>query len=147
MHFRAADSGDLDALVELVKAFYEEEHIAFDRAGTTDALGELFSNPELGEVSFIEVAGVTIGYAIVTFGFILEFGGRQLILDEFYVRPAFRGQGFGREALQRIESVARARGFKVLRLEVTRANQQAIALYEKAGFERHDRFTMTKVLG
>ena len=55
-------------------------------------------------------------------------------VKRMYVRPAFRGQGFGRAILDRLADGARERGVSVLRLETGIHQVEAIGLYERAGF-------------
>ncbi|MDQ5822655.1 MAG: GNAT family N-acetyltransferase [Chloroflexota bacterium] len=69
-------------------------------------------------------------------------GGIKLFDTEFgeikrmYVRPQFRGLGFGKLMLQHLSDYALARGVKLLRLETGIHQHEAIALYERMGFER-----------
>jgi len=69
-------------------------------------------------------------------------GGVQLFgtdygeLKRMYVRPHFRGLGFGKLLLNYLESYARTKGVKTLRLETGIYQAEAIALYERAGFRR-----------
>jgi ribosomal protein S18 acetylase RimI-like enzyme len=53
-----------------------------------------------------------------------------------YVRPAFRGRGYGRLMLDHLANFARSRGVGLLRLETGIHQAAAIALYERAGFRR-----------
>ena len=55
-------------------------------------------------------------------------------VKRMYVRPAFRGAGFGRAILERLGERARERGVTLLRLETGIHQVEAIALYEQAGF-------------
>jgi ribosomal protein S18 acetylase RimI-like enzyme len=100
----------------------------------------------LGKLWHIELEGQPIGYLLLTSGFILEFGGRQYILDELYVRPNFRRRGFGTRAIQFAESVCREDGIRVLRLEVDQTSTRTISLYRKVGFRLQHRHTMTRLL-
>ena len=69
-------------------------------------------------------------------------GGLQLFGDEYaelkrmYVRPRFRGLGMGRSMLAHLEEHARRKGVALLRLETGIYQSEAIALYERFGFER-----------
>jgi ribosomal protein S18 acetylase RimI-like enzyme len=60
-----------------------------------------------------------------------EFGE----LKRMYVRPEFRGAGFGRLLIERLAAHAREHGFPVLRLETGTLQTEAIRLYERAGFQ------------
>jgi putative acetyltransferase len=69
-------------------------------------------------------------------------GGVQLVgrdygeLKRMYVRPQFRGLGFGRLMLDHLADCARSHGVSVLRLETGIHQAAAIALYERAGFRQ-----------
>jgi putative acetyltransferase len=57
-------------------------------------------------------------------------------LKRMYVRPAFRGRGFGRLILDHLAQFARDQGITLLRLETGIHQTAAIRLYEQAGFRR-----------
>ena len=57
-------------------------------------------------------------------------------LDNLAVTAQRRGQGAGRMLLQNVLEDARNKGVKRFFLEVRKSNEQAIKLYEKAGFTR-----------
>jgi putative acetyltransferase len=69
-------------------------------------------------------------------------GGIQLVgtaygeLKRMYVRPPFRGLGFGELLLNHLTDYARARGVGLLRLETGIYQTAAIRLYERMGFQR-----------
>jgi GNAT superfamily N-acetyltransferase len=69
-------------------------------------------------------------------GGIQLFGTEYGELKRMYVRPAFRGQGYGKLLLDRLSDHARARGVSVLRLETGIHQAAAIRLYEGAGYQR-----------
>jgi ribosomal protein S18 acetylase RimI-like enzyme len=143
---RTATREQVDLLEVFVEEFYREERIPFEARTTREALATLIGKPELGSVWLIEIGPAPAGYFVLTLGFILEFGGAHAVLDELYLRPAFRGQGHGRAALKKVEEICRALPVVALRLEVEHANQRAEALYRAMGFTAHERRTMTKRL-
>ena len=53
-----------------------------------------------------------------------------------YVRPQFRGLGFGKLLLNHLAAYARGRGVGLLRLETGIHQKEAIGLYEGVGFQR-----------
>ena len=57
-------------------------------------------------------------------------------IKRMYVRPAYRGRGYGRVILMQLEVTARATGVKVLRLETGTAQPEALGLYERCGYYR-----------
>ncbi len=144
--FRTADASHVAILLHMMAEFYSEEQIHFDVDGSRDAVTELMADPSLGCIWLLECDGKIAGYMVGIIGFILEFGGRQLVLDELYIAPSFQRRGLGSAALTFLEEESRRMGARVLRLEVARSNTGALALYRKHGFDLHDRQTMSKHL-
>src|SRR5579862_4050134 len=71
----------------------------------------------------------------------LKFHGRGPVeVKRMWVAAEVRGLGVGRRLLGGIERCAREAGVKVLRLETNRALNEAIALYQGAGFVEVDAF-------
>lgn len=142
--FKPADVADADLLVEMMRAFYEFDHIPFDEPDGRAALMQLISDDRLGRVYLIRSGGEVIGYFVLTFGFSLEFKGRDAFVDELFLRETSRGRGIGRRALAFAEEHCRDAGVRAMHLEVERANINAQGLYRRAGFKDHDRYLMTK---
>jgi len=69
-------------------------------------------------------------------GGIQLFGTAYGELKRMYVRPRFRGLGFGKLLLKHLEDYARTHGVGLLRLETGIHQAQAIGLYERMGFRR-----------
>ena len=134
------------ALVEWMRDFYAHEGIPFDPAVSEPALRELLARPELGRVLEIVADGTPVGYAVLAFGFSLEFGGRSAFLDELYVEPAARGRGIGAIALGLLRETSRELGARSLALEVSLENAGAERLYSREGFASNGRQLMTRRL-
>ncbi|MCC6796959.1 MAG: GNAT family N-acetyltransferase [Candidatus Hydrogenedentes bacterium] len=133
-----------DSVLGLMRHLYEHDDIVFDAAAARDALFNLVNKPERGIVWLMKDGDVPVGYAVVTFGYSLEFRGVDAFLDELYISASHRGQGLGRRAIELAEEHCRARGVQSLHLEVERSNTDAQAVYRKLGFHDHDRYLLTK---
>jgi len=57
-------------------------------------------------------------------------------IKRMFVLPAHRGCGYGRMILDQLGDAARAAGVSLLRLETGIYQPEAIALYERCGFQR-----------
>jgi GNAT superfamily N-acetyltransferase len=64
------------------------------------------------------------------------FGTAYGEVKRMYVRPQFRGMGFGKLLLNHLADYAQANGVRLLRLETGIYQREAIALYERMGFRR-----------
>src|SRR5262249_39006439 len=69
-------------------------------------------------------------------GGIQLFGTAYGEIKRMYVRPQFRGLGFGKLLLNHLADYARAHGVGLLRLETGIHQAAAISLYERMGFLR-----------
>jgi ribosomal protein S18 acetylase RimI-like enzyme len=120
--------------------------IPFDEGEVRRPLKKFLAHPELGRVWLIQDQEKTIGYVILTLSFSLEYRGVDAFIDELYIEPHWRCMGFGRQAMQHVESQARALGVNALHLEIDRGNDAANELYRRTGYADQGRHLMTKWL-
>jgi ribosomal protein S18 acetylase RimI-like enzyme len=142
---RLGTSADLDDLLPRTRALNEHEGIDLSDARLRAALCQLLTSPELGGVWVIVRDGQTIGYAIVTYGFDLEFDGRDAHLTELWIDPSHRGGGAAAGALELLMTELVARGVNAVHLQV-RLDNPALRLYERKGFVLSSRRVMTRRL-
>jgi GNAT superfamily N-acetyltransferase len=139
VQIRRATVGDRDELYQLIERFYRIDNHEFEPARIESALIPLLRNDEHGQVWLIterseeEVIG---GYAVVTWSWSLESGGRDCILDELYVDR--RGGGHGGMLLQRAIEEARRAGASAMFLETEAPNDGARRFYGRHGFAAED---------
>jgi len=143
---RQASEADLPRLVPMMEDFNRLEAMAWTFEKGERALRSLLQEQQLGFVGLAEADERTAGYFVLTFGFDLEWDGRDAFLTEFYLLPDFRGRGLGRLLLEAAEATARARGTRALHLMVRPENSRALSLYQRAGFEEPPRRLLTKPL-
>ena len=144
--FKIATHSDLNTLVELMQEFYQLDSIdlVFDEWIARNALETLLQNSHLGYVWLIQLDNLLIGYVVLTFGYSLEYRGRDSIIDELYIREDYRGQGIGTKTLEFLRETCASLGIQALHLEVGRDNSKAQLFYRRMGFEDHDRYLMTQ---
>jgi len=144
--FRRATVANVAALLPLMQDFCSFERIAFDVPTRTALLERLISDERLGRLVLILHEERLAGYFVLGFGFSIEFGGRDALLDELYVVPEFRGVGLGTAALEHAFTLCRDAGISCLHLEADNFNERAHQLYLREGFKDHERHLMTKWL-
>jgi ribosomal protein S18 acetylase RimI-like enzyme len=84
---------------------------------------------EVGELRQVEVDGLVVGYAWI------ELRERMLHVHALLLEPEYRGVGLGARVLAELEREFDDRADDV-ELGALPDNEQALALYEKAGFEQ-----------
>ena len=142
--FRLAADTDIDTLIPMMREFYAIDAYPFDEGAARTALEGLLRDPALGRVWLIHDGAEAIGYVVLTFGYSLEFHGRDAFVDELFVQPSHRGRGVGTRAMRLVEEACRDLGAHALHLEVERANTVAQRLYRTFGFQDHARYLMTR---
>lgn len=164
IELRLVEPGELEGLLDMMQEFNQLEDIPWSRKEATPAVKRLLASPELGLIAYIvekaaaqdatprevgrEAAprDVVCGYLVLTWGFDLEWNGRDAFLTELYLLPRARGRGLGRKALPLIEQLAREHGAHALHLMVRPDNLAAVQLYRGAGYSTPPRTFMTKEL-
>ena len=145
-NFRQATLADIATVLPLMREFYAFEGIAYDEQRAKRLLTQLMDEPRNGRLTLIDDEGRVVGYMIVGFGFSVEFGGRDALLDELFIRPEFRGGGLGSQAIAFAISLCKDEGIEALHLEADHFNTRAHDLYLRLGFKDHKRHLMTKWL-
>jgi GNAT superfamily N-acetyltransferase len=142
---RRADPADLDALLVLVAEFCAIDGHEFAAGRVRSALRPLLADERLGQVWVMADDGGGLGgYAVVTWGWSLEAGGREALLDELYVRE--RNQGAGALLLDVAAVGSRAAGASRLFLETESANVAVRRFYARHGFAAEDSVWMQRLL-
>jgi len=142
---RLATPDDLDTVFARTRALNAHEGIVLTDDVLASALERLLRDPCLGGVWLVLRDGVAIGYAIVTFGYDLEFGGHDAYLTELWIDEDARGTGAGAAALELLPDELRTRGVRALHLQV-RPDNPAMRLYARSGFVASPRTIMTRRL-
>ena len=140
LRMRRAGFADKPLLMQLIAAFCEADGHAFDRASLERALPPLLADDAFGVVWLLDAP--VLGYAVVTWSYSLESGGREALLDEIYL--ARQGQGIGGEFLQAIISDLREREIQRFFLETELHNERVRGFYARHGFEADDSVWMSR---
>jgi ribosomal protein S18 acetylase RimI-like enzyme len=143
---RRATLADVAVLLPRTRALNAHEGIAIADTELEAALRRLLADHTLGAVWLVERDNEQVGYAIVTFGYDLEFGGRDAYLTELWIDPPARGAGAGTSALALLDGELRHEQVRALHLQV-RPENPALLLYERVGFVRSPRLVLTRRIG
>lgn len=144
MQIRLAGPADLDRLLEMHARFCAADAHEFDAEAARNALGPLLVDDRIGLV-WLAAGDARRGYAIVTWGWSVESGGRDALLDEIYAEPP--GRGIGAALIEAIlaELEARASVSRIF-LETEERNERARRLYRRLGFEVEPSVWMSREL-
>lgn len=133
--FIPAMPGDAESLLGLMREYYAYDSLAFDPGRARAALLELLRNSQYGRAWLVVLPGNELaGYIVLTFGYSLEYHGRDAFVDEFYLREPCRRRGIGSATLAFAVQYCARHDIRALYLAVERHNAAARAFYETQGF-------------
>jgi GNAT superfamily N-acetyltransferase len=130
--FRLATPDDVESVTALVAEFCEIDDHEFDADRVQRALRPLLAGDAFGVVWLVVDGNAPVGYAVVTWGYAIESGGRDALLDEIYVRD--RERGAGGELLETLLADCRRRGMSRMFLETESHNERVRGFYARHGF-------------
>jgi len=146
---RPATEADLDTIIELIHALaeYEREPEAV-RLVPGELRRHLFGPRPYAEVILAETGeGASAGFALFFHNFSTWEGKRGIYLEDLFVRPEFRGQGYGKALLAELARLAVERGCARLDWAVLDWNEPSIQFYRALGAAPMDEWTPYRLSG
>jgi GNAT superfamily N-acetyltransferase len=143
---RRAKPTDRDLLIALIREFCEIDQHPFELDRIQRAIEPLLVDDAHGQIWLVmsDPPADPDGYGVITWGYSLESGGREALVDELYVRH--RGAGVGTAALPAMIDAARAGGASRVFLETEAHNTRVRAFYARLGFRTEESVWMSKDL-
>ncbi len=140
--FKPLEIADIEIITQMMQDFYAIDNYPMDVEVAKTLFQEFISNEHHGKSWIIYSKNEIVGYIILTFIFSFEYGGKIAFVDELFIKETARGKGFGKEAIQFIQSEVSKLSLKLLYLEVEPHNENAQKLYLAHDFELHNRKLM-----
>ena len=149
MPLRRATNDDLDTIIELIHGLAEYERepeaVKLDR---DEFARHLFGPRPYAEVILAETdEGESAGFALFFHNFSTWTGKPGIYLEDLFVRPRFRGHGYGRALLVELARLAVERGCARLEWSVLDWNEPSIAFYRALGAVPMDEWTVYRLSG
>lgn len=149
MPIRAAREDDLDLLLDLIMelADYEQaadqvkvtrEHLAAALFGERRAVFAVVAETEQSE---------PVGFALYFLNFSTWEGVHGIYLEDLFVRPSHRGQGFGTALMKHLAQLAVDRGYARFEWWVLNWNTPAIEVYTALGARPMSEWTPYRLTG
>ena len=129
---RPAREEDAPVILFLIKELAEYERLSHEVVATeNDLRNTLFGERPFAETLIGEYEGTPISFALFFHNFSTFIGKPGIYLEDLYVRPAYRGKGFGSKMLAYIAALAKERNCGRFEWSVLNWNTPAIRTYEK----------------
>ena len=143
---RSAQVEDVPVILELIRDLATYERAPNDVTATEEQLVDvLFGERSAAEVLLAFEGGSPVGFAVYFYNFSTWLARPGLYLEDLFVKPEKRGNGYGRALLVELAKIARDRGCGRMEWAVLDWNQPAIKFYRALGAKPMDEWTVFRL--
>ncbi len=149
LNIRSATHNDVPIILEFIKALAEYEKLTHEVVATEESLRTtLFGEKTFAEVVIgYDASGVPAGFALFFHNYSTFLSKPGIYLEDLFVKPEFRGKGYGKSLLIYLARLAEERQCGRLEWSVLDWNTPAIDFYKSLGAQPMDEWTMFRVTG
>ena len=112
-----------------------------------DLLEEWIFDKQKAEVIFAVADGKEVGFALFFHNFSTFLGRAGIYLEDLYVKPEYRGKGYGKSILKKLASIAVERGCGRLDWWCLDWNKPSIDFYLSLGAKPMSDWTVYRITG
>ena len=147
LHLRYAAPEDVPQILRFIRELAKYEHMENEVVATEELLYEWLFVKQKAEVLIGEAEGKAVGFALFFHNFSTFLGRAGIYLEDLYVKPEFRGRGFGRAFLARLAATAVERGCGRLEWWCLDWNRPSIEFYLSLGAVPMSDWTVYRICG
>lgn len=146
--FRKAEREDTGKILAFIYELAEYEHMTDQVAADEEILNEWLFDKKAAEVLFIlNDDGQEVGYMLFFRNFSTFLGKAGIYLEDLYVRPEFRGKGFGKAGLKELARIAVKEGCGRVEWSCLDWNEPSIKFYLSLGAVPMSEWTVYRLSG
>ncbi len=108
--FRYAERKDTALILQFIKELADYEKMSDEVVADESTLETWIFDKQKAEVIFALSDGVEIGFAVFFHNFSTFLGRAGIYLEDLYVKPEYRGKGYGKAILKNLARIAVERG-------------------------------------
>lgn len=144
---RQAERKDCALILSFIKALADYENMSDEVVADEALLEEWIFDKQKAEVIFAVENGKEVGFALFFHNFSTFLGRAGIYLEDLFVLPEYRGNGYGKAVLKRLAAITVERGCGRLEWSCLDWNQPSIDFYLSLGAKRMDDWTMYRMTG
>ena len=145
--FRNAERQDVPLILQFIKELADYEKMLHEVVADEATLETWIFDKQKDEVIFALEDGNEIGFALFFHNFSTFLGRFGIYLEDLYIKPAFRGKGYGKAILKKLASIAVERGCGRLEWWCLDWNKPSIDFYLSLGAEPMSDWTVYRIAG
>jgi len=145
---REATESDVPLILQFIRDLAEYEKLAHLVVASEEKLhATLFGSSPFAEVVIAEEDETPAGFAIFFHNYSTFLGQQGIYLEDLFVKPEYRGRGYGKALLARLAQIARARDCGRVEWAVLDWNEPSIAFYKSLGARAMDDWRTFRLTG
>ena len=136
---------DMGLVLSFIKELAVYEKMIDEVVVTEDLLYDQLLVKKLSACVLAFEDNVPVGFALYFFNFSTFLGKNGLYLEDLFVRPAFRGKGYGKKLLFHLADIAKQRNCGRMEWSVLNWNTPAIDFYKSIAAKAMDGWTVFRL--
>lgn len=144
---RPAKKEDCGIILNFIKELAIYEKMLDQVVATEELLCQWIFEKEKAEVIFAVVDGKEVGFALFFHNFSTFLGRAGIYLEDLYILPEYRNQGYGKAMLKELARIAVERGCGRLEWSCLDWNKPSIDFYLSLGSTPMDEWTVYRLAG
>lgn len=144
---RFATKEDVGTVLHFIKELAEYEKMSDEVVATEEMLTEWIFDKKKAEVLLGEVDGKAVGFALFFHNFSTFLGRAGIYLEDLFVKPECRGNGYGKALLKELAHIAVERGCGRLEWSCLDWNKPSIDFYLSLGAKAMDGWSVYRMTG
>ena len=145
--FRNAQRNDVGLIMQFIRELADYEKMLSEVVADEATLEEWIFDKQKAEVIFALEGEKEVGFALYFHNFSTFLGRAGIYLEDLYVKPEYRGKGYGKAILKKLASIAVERGCGRLEWWCLDWNKPSIDFYRSLGAEPMDDWTVYRIAG
>jgi GNAT superfamily N-acetyltransferase len=146
MSIRPATIDDTDEILAMIYELALYEKAPEEAKATREQIIEsFFSESPKVFCEIVETGGAIAGCAIWFLNYSTWQGKHGIYLEDLFIRPQYRGQGFGKALLKHLAAICEKRGYGRFQWWVLDWNTPSIEFYKSLGAVAMDEWTVYRV--
>ena len=147
MEIRYAQRQDVGLILDFVRQLARYEKIEDQVVADPAVMEHWLFDEKKAEVIFALCDGKEVGFALFFHNFSTFLGKCGIYLEDLFVLPEYRGQGYGKGLLRELARITVQRGCGRLEWCCLDWNQPSIDFYKKQGAVGLDEWTIYRLTG
>ena len=147
LSFKNAERKDVPLLLQFIKELADYEKMLDQVVADEATLEEWIFDKQKAEVFFAVENGKEVGFALFFHNFSTFLGRSGIYLEDLYIKPEFRGKGYGKAMLKRLAAIAVERGCGRLEWSCLDWNKPSIDFYLSLGATPMEEWTTYRLSG